>query len=808
MKIKRDTQPGVPEFLLWGSIIADGIVLQKDGSLLAGFRIIGPDTISTPDHERDSMVDRANRALRGLGSGWTMWFDVLRERIAEYPATEEMAFPDPVSRMVDAERREQFLSLPLYRSRHVVMFGFTPADQRSRKAGEMMLGASDNLTPQDKMLRDFERRLLELESAFSGIARVSRLRGYDVRDTRARPLLRDALVDHLDTALTGETHGLNLPPDGAYLDGVIGGLDLDPTGEYLRLGDQYVSVVSIDGYPEASFAGILDRLDLLPLTYRWSTRFIFTDRHEVEGELHKLESRWRQRVKGFVSQVLKTEGRDNADAVEMADQTRAAISESSSEQVAYGYHTSTVVLRADNEETLTENSMSVKKAVTSAGFAARIEEMNALDAFFGTLAGHSLPNVRRPMVSTRHLADFLPLADLWTGPERCDNPFYPANSPVLLHTISGGDTPFRVNLHVGDLGHTLIFGPSSAGKTTLVNTIALSALRYPDMRIWSFDYKRGMLATTKAVGGLHYDIGSEAGPWFCPLGILDTDEDAAWAEGWLATCFELQTDRQPTPRQTAEIHRAVNLLRTSPHRTLSDFLSIVQDESVRSALHYYSITGTTGRLLDVSDDGLEDDSFFTTFETEDFMAYPEKARLPVMLYLFRRFERSLDGRPALLLLLECWSVLSHPVFVRQLGMWLRTLRSKNAAVVMETQSVADIAEGKLTALLRESCPTKIFLPNAEAEGHGTDTQPGPRDYYQMLGRNDDDIRIIATARPKADYYITQPDGKRLVHLALGPKALAFAGATSKVAAARVNQLVHQYGKEWPAMWLAEQGVEV
>ena len=82
------------------------------------------------------------------------------------------------------------------------------------------------------------------------------------------------------------------------------------------------------------------------------------------------------------------------------------------------------------------------------------------------------------------------------------------------------------------------------------------------MRIWSFDYKRGMLATSKACGGQHYDIaGEHGGPTFCPLSVLETEADLAWAEDWIAACFELQTKRAPHPGERDAIHRAMTLLR-------------------------------------------------------------------------------------------------------------------------------------------------------------------------------------------------------------------------------------------------------
>ena len=45
-----------------------------------------------------------------------------------------------------------------------------------------------------------------------------------------------------------------------------------------------------------------------------------------------------------------------------------------------------------------------------------------------------------------------------------------------------GSTPFRFSLHVGDVGHTLIVGPTGAGKSVLLALMALQFRRYEHSR--------------------------------------------------------------------------------------------------------------------------------------------------------------------------------------------------------------------------------------------------------------------------------------------------------------------------------------
>ena len=198
-----------------------------------------------------------------------------------------------------------------------------------------------------------------------------------------------------------------------------------------------------------------------------------------------------------------------------------------------------------------------------------------------------------------------------------------------------------------------------------------------------------MWATVNACGGRHYDVASDGNsPSFCPLAVLDSETDVAWAEDWIATCFELQSGLPPSPSEREAIHRAVLLLRDpGSERTLTHFVAQVQGETIRSALRYYTLEGTLGRLLDAEEDGLTD-GHFLVFEIEDLMAMGERNLIPVLLYLFRRFERSLRGQPAYLLLDEAWVMLGHPVFRAKIREWLKVLRKANCAVILATQRVS------------------------------------------------------------------------------------------------------------------------
>ncbi len=464
----------------------------------------------------------------------------------------------------------------------------------------------------------------------------------------------------------------------------------------------------------------------------------------------------------------------------------------------------------EDRESLLENARFIAREIRREGFATRVETVNTLEAFLGSLPGHVHPNVRRPLFHSLNVADLFPASSTWPGLATNPNPLFAEGSPPLLYAQSTGATPFRLNLHVSDVGHTLIFGPTGAGKSTLLAMIAAQFRRYENAKITAFDKGRTLFALAHAVGGRHYELGGEIdAPGLCPLAKLETQGDIAFAEDWLAVCYELQSENAPSPRQKEEIHRAVMLMRQSQGgqgRSLSDFVATVQDLDIRAALTHYTIEGPLGRLLDSSADAIEETDF-KVFEIEELMALGEKSLIPMLLYLFRAFERSLTGAPALLILDEAWVMLNHPMFREKIREWLKVLRKANCAVVLATQSLSDAVRSGIFDVLLESCPTKILLPNEEADKGGSEHVAGPRDLYAVIGLNETEIDILKGAVKKRHYYYTSAEGRRLFELGLGPIALAFTAVSSREDVARVRALIAEHGDGWTARWLTERGLD-
>jgi type IV secretion system protein VirB4 len=369
-----------------------------------------------------------------------------------------------------------------------------------------------------------------------------------------------------------------------------------------------------------------------------------------------------------------------------------------------------------------------------------------------------------------------PLSAVWAGDTECKH----LQAPCLIQAKTDGATPFRVNLHQGDVGHTLIVGPTGAGKSVLLSFLALQWQRYENAQVIIFDKGRSARAATLGANGVHVDLGGDDSPSLQPLKNIDLPSDAAFAAEWIeGLCRNEGLDITPQDREA--IWAGINSLGSAPEteRTLTGLTLLLQSDRIRDGLRPYTLSGPHGRMLDADRDEL---GFADTvcFEMEDLMAASSLVA-PVMTYLFHRLEARFDGRPTLLVLDEAWLFLDNPMFAARIREWLKTLRKKNVAVVFATQSLADVANSEIAPAIIESCLTRIFLPNERAG------EPQQAEAYERFGLNERQIDIIARATPKRHYYYQCPKGARLFELGLGAIALAFCGASGPDDQTRIDQ---------------------
>jgi type IV secretion system protein VirB4 len=784
----RNRTAALADYLPWAALVASGVVLNKDGSFQRTTRFRGPDLDSATPAELVGTTARLNGALRRLGSGWAIFVEAQRSPATAYPSS---IFPEAASALVDLERREQFEAAGVhFESRYYLTFlWMPPAEDASRAESWLYEGREQTGIDAHELLRGFIDRTDRVLQLFEGFVPEVEWLG----DTET--------LTYLHSTISTKRQRVRVPETPMHLDALladqplIGGLEP-------RLGDAHLRTVTVIGFPTATHPGILDELNRLAFPYRWSTRAILLDKTQAVKLLTKIRRQWFAKRKGIAAilkEVMTNEASVlvDSDAANKAADADLALQELGADDVGQAYVTATVTVWDEDASIAAEKLRLVEKIVQGRDFTCIAEGVNAIEAWLGSLPGHVYANVRQPPVSTLNLAHMIPVSAIWAGPER-DEHF--AAEPLFFGRTEGS-TPFRFSLHVGDVGHTLVVGPTGAGKSVLLALMALQFRRYPRSQVFAFDFGGSIRAAALAMRGDWHDLGgslsdaAETSVSLQPLAGIHHTPERAWAADWIV---DILTREQValTPELKEHLWAALTSLASAPvgERTLTGLAVLLQSAKLKQALRPYCIGGAYGRLLDAEQERLGEASA-QAFETEGLIG--TGAAGAVLAYLFHRIESRLDGRPTLLIIDEGWLALDDGGFAAQLREWLKTLRKKNASVVFATQSLSDIDGSPIAPAIVESCPTRIFLPNERA------IEPQITAIYRRFGLNDRQIEIIARATPKRDYYCQSRRGNRLFELGLGPIALAFCAASSKADHADIERVIAEFGHEgFVHGWLA------
>ncbi|MBL4818868.1 MAG: conjugal transfer protein TrbE [Deltaproteobacteria bacterium] len=772
-------RPGdkLADLLPWALLVAPGVVEQKDGNLQKTVSFRGPDLASSTRAGLIANTARINNALRRFGSGWSIFVEAKRSFSQKYP---DSNWPNKVSKMVDDERRLGFEKEGAhFDSQYFLTLVYSPPTQTQSKISSWFLGKQEQTETTEERLTYFNeeaRRLIDL---------LKQLMPSVIELDDAQTLT------YLHSTISSKKHPVTPPEVPVYLDAILPDEEVSH-GLETKLGSRFMRAITVRGFPGSTYPGILDSLNELQYEYRWVSRYIAFGKDEAKEELERFRKRWYAKRKGLGAVVMETATQTESalgdtGAVRKSSDADEALQELEDDYVSFGHFTATVIVWGETRKEADNKARAIEAAINGKGFVTYLEHLGSSEAWLGSLPGHLYANVNRPIISSLNLAHMLPLSAVWAGNKENEH----LKGPPHMIVKTRGSTPFRLSTNIGDVGHTLIIGPTGAGKSVLLSFMALQWLRYDGAQVYIFDKGGSARASTLAVGGDYFVPGSEGGNLcFQPLSRVDEEGERSWASDWVSELLELN-GVAVSPEDKKEIWGALSNLASqeAQHRTLTILHGLLQNERLRNGLLQYTLEGSYGDILDGDKETLHLGDW-QTFELETLME-KRGAVPPVLSYLFHRLEAKFTGRPTLLILDEAWLFLDNPQFAAKIREWLKVLRKANVYVVFATQSLSDAMNSSIAPAVLESCLSKIFLPNQAAKDEDV------RQFYKRIGLNDKQIDIISQAVPKRDYYYHSSLGNRLFELGLGKKALAFCASSSKEDHLAMDGLEKaDFAKEW------------
>ena len=780
------------DLIPWLMPLNDQVVLCKDGALMAVFEYAPPDPDGQSPEESDGDASAAERALLPMRREDVMlWFIARRQKDHGYPTG---TFDNVTAREVDEYYGDSYKKRIHYTHKYYMAVLLSP-EKRSgkmidaflynmeqgrgvtRSAGRAVKNSIGFSAMEIAETNRLEEQRMELETLISYFTASLPIKMHRVSGNALWGLLNS-----FASASTPE-HPVSLPVSGTLLDGYLGEDTIEVERDYLvfegHTTRKYVAALSIkneaESFPEETSPGMMDKIYDVGSEWTYCMALKMTNLQQARGIVRKFSRFYRNTRKSVMTMlgevVTNTESsKINYDADVHAKDTDAAMADFSSSPVA-AYANITVLIQADSTDELKRSVERMTESIHANQFMTIRERMHLLSSWAGTLPGQWAIPVRWVFLTGGPIADMLPLHGIYQG-----DPYnaYLTKQRGSYHSAlavmdTAQRTTFHLNFHVGDLGHTLLVGPSRSGKSVWVNFLLSQFHRYPNSRIIVFDKDRSCWITTHMHDGKYMGVNEPGGISMNPLKRLDSESDTDW--DWFkqfADQLLSARDGPLTSDELTELSAAVGRCRAIPShlRTLSslrDCFSGEQAERLKGRLSPWIGAGVWAKFFDGRDDGIEF-SRFTTLSVDGILDFKDAARA-FLLYLFHRIEKSLDGAPTIIYLEEAWFALEDPVFSQKLKEWLKRLAKMNVIVVMATQSALDAADSKAFASILDNVPTMVFLPNRRANAF----RKLYKDAFQL---EDHQIDLLSEITPKSDYFVMQGGVPKLINCKFSTEVLA------------------------------------
>lgn len=789
LKEYKERADRLADRLVWARLVAPGVVEQKDGLLQQTIAFRGPDLDSATPSGLVQVTASLNNVLRRLGDGWSIFVEAQRSIASDYVMG---VYEDPLSELIDLERRAQFQKGAHYESRFFLTIVFSPPKKTKAKMADLLFeGGADQASGSEGYLEQFREQVDAVAGLMNGICPY-----VEVLDD-------DQTLTYLHSTISTRWHNVKCPEIPVYLDAQLADESLE-VGTELKLGQKFLRTLTIRSFPGSTVPGILDGLNNLKFEYRWMSRYICYSKQTATTELNKYRRRWYRKRQGLGSMVSEMAGGSgsalqNSDAVIKANDADVALQEVGSDQVSFGLFTATVTVWGDTREEAQERLKEAERAIHERGFVVIRETFNTLQAWLSSHPGNVYANVRRPLVNSLNLAHMIPMSAVWSG-SRINSHL---GGPAHLTADTTASTPFRLSTNVGDVGHTLMLGRTGGGKSAFLALMMAQWLKYPNSRVIGFDKGRSARALCLGVGGSFFDLDlAGSNLKFQPLARVDEEGERAWARDWLVEILVTEgLEVGPSEKQLLWDALGPTGVAGMPvaQRTMFALKNTVQNTQIRQVIGQYCLGGVYGELFDGDHETLST-SRFIIFEMEKLME-TKGAVGPALSYLFHRVEDLFTGVPTLLVLDEAWTFLDHPMFAAKIREWLKVLRKKRVYVIFATQSIADAVESSISPVLFESCVTQIFLPDEKA------VDPQMVGYYRRMGLNRQQIKLLSVATPKRHYYVRNARGNRLfeINLRETPVAFAFCTASDPDAQKLIDEVKREAPRAFAERWLERNG---
>jgi type IV secretion/conjugal transfer VirB4 family ATPase len=742
--------------------------LTKSGDVGIVLRASGVDYESLDHAEQEYAVNRLEAALKAFGPGFHVYQYLFKQNRPEIPFAH---YDDPIVEAAIDQRR-QFFEAKRDRLYKIEIFYCVVFEGVRSKTG---VGAA-----LARLLRDPAGAVYELKTQFTNSSIKKLLRAQIESDVatleqRVQAFTRQ-LSDFIEIEVLNQQGQFRFlrrllnydqwriagkPQSTQFLDYQVVNSTIEAERDHLRIGDHFIRVLTMKEAITETRPLVLDSLLKIVANFYVVTEWTPMATDKARKEVNKRRRHFNVSKTGFISQMgndaTNTNQRDvlvdeskQADIENLGDCLRAL-----GDGQQLGDFSLTIVLYGRSKPELEQLVGEFTGAFTNADGNLFVETYNQLNAYFATVPGNYALNLRKLYLLNSNYADLSFLFTILPGEKT--NPHLDSEYLAVLETDNS--TPYFLNLHNGEVAHTLILGMTGSGKSYFCNFILQNAQKYAPLT-FIFDIGGSFQSLTKIFGGSYLNVGQETRDFTInPFSLDPGKENLQFLFSFFRVLIEGNEQRYrldfKEERKLWDAIERVYVLEPE-QRTVSNFANIIGE--LKDRLQRWTRGGQHGFLFDNAEDTLS----FSRFQTFNFAGWGDAPDVlePLLFYVLHRASNEIaDAKKLatfkLFLLDEAWLFIKNETIRNYVVQAQKTWRKHNAAMILATQSIKELEESGMLQIVSESCPTKIFLANPEMN----------RDVYrEAFHLNDTELDLIAGLVPPGQMLIRKAQTSKKVQL--------------------------------------------